>query len=103
MQGKLSANHGCQPPVGTRAGTEPAPTPRPHGRHGGRDRPRASPAGGRRSRPGRAALAAWGGSGFGYRFAGGCDRLSHPDGRPRGAPPALARRSSETRYIGGSP
>jgi hypothetical protein len=102
MQGKSSANHGCPPQVGARVDTEPAPIARAHGRHRRAapgatapaihpDRRGAAPPGG--ARGGLSGL----GLAFGLRSGAiGC--------RPRMAPPTTpATRSSETRYIGGSP
>jgi hypothetical protein len=102
MQGELRANHGCPPQVGARVDAEPdgtaakmaavsaapgatAPAIRP-------DRRGAAPPGGAHS-GGLSGL----GLAFGLRSdAIGCRIRMAP-------PPAPAGRSSETRYIGGSP
>jgi hypothetical protein len=103
MQGKSSANHGCPPQVGARVDTEPAPKARAHGRHRraapGAHAPGVNPDRRGAAPPGGAHSGSLSGLGlaFGLRAdAIGCRIRMAP-------PPAPAGRSSETRYIGGSP
>jgi hypothetical protein len=102
MQGKLSANHGCHPQVGARAGAESAPTSRAHGRHRrtapGAPAPRASP-----DRRGAApSSGACGGAvGLGLDFGSRRDRAGC---RPRmGAPTRGGHGNLIYNYFGGSP
>ena len=99
-QGEFSANRGCPPQVGDVLDTEPAPKARAHGRH--RRARRGAHAPGPDRRPAAPPSGGGGGLvGLGLAFGLRADAIGC---RIRmGAPPALARRSSETRYIGGSP